>query len=386
MPITRITFLLATLLIAFGYVESIIPVVDLSFAKFEKGSSRDQFCSLNGGTVKKIDDACKHVGFFFVENHGVPADLLDRLHNISHQFFALPVAEKRSIDMTNGGKAWRGYFGVGDEVTSGIPDQKEGIYFGSELDNTNPLPLHGANLWLDSPLGEEMKFFVLQYMMQVKLLGQRLMRLISCSAVASLSEPDIFDHFQRQFQTPTELFRIFYYPPHNISFPETSMAVGEHTDYGYLTILWQDGSGGLQVRNLSDHAWIDVPTIANTFVINLGDALEHVTDGVYRATPHRVPQRTTASTGRVSFPYFFDPSFDTQLNKIQIKDSEDAKILSSAENARRRWDKADPRQFTGTYGSYLLRKVSKAFPELFGKVVSGATVVSEGSESGLNEL
>lgn len=364
----RLFILLVMLFITIGHVNSVIPVVDLSMTSFDDDANiGDLFCSLNYDTVKQIDEACKHVGFFFVENHGVSRNLLNDLHSVSQQFFALPVPEKRTIDMTSGGKAWRGYFGVGDEVTSGIPDQKEGIYYGTELNSNHPLPLHGANLWLDTPLGVEMKEVVLEYMLQVKLLGQRLMRLISCSAMSS--EQDLHS-FHRQFQTPTELFRIFNYPPHNQSFPENSMAVGEHTDYGYLTILWQDGSGGLQVRNLSDHAWIDVPTIPNTFVINLGDALEHLTDGVYRATPHRVLQRSAASTGRISFPYFFDPSFDAQLTKIQIKDSHDAKILSSAENARRRWDKADPRQFSGTYGNYLLRKVSKAFPELFAQVVS----------------
>ena len=53
--------------------------------------------------------------------------------------------------MAKGGKAWRGYFAVGDEFTSGLVDQKKGIYFGREGDPLDPRPLHGANLWPSQP-------------------------------------------------------------------------------------------------------------------------------------------------------------------------------------------------------------------------------------------
>ena len=53
--------------------------------------------------------------------------------------------------MAKGGKAWRGYFAVGDEFTSGLVDQKKGIYFGREGDSLDPRPLHGANLWPSQP-------------------------------------------------------------------------------------------------------------------------------------------------------------------------------------------------------------------------------------------
>ncbi len=94
-------------------------------------------------------------------------------------------------------------------------------------------------------------------------------------------------HFGEQFSHPTELFRIFNYPPGDETFGAASMGVGEHTDYGYITILWQDDEekARLQVKSLTpegDYDWIDVPSIPHTFVINLGDALEHNTGGLYR--------------------------------------------------------------------------------------------------------
>src|SRR5690606_30293904 len=119
---------------------------------------------------------------------------------------------------------------------------------------------------------------------------------------------------------PTVLFRIFRYPPTTPGVePDrkergrgtraggdhgaTPWGVGEHTDYGLLTILAQDGSGGLEVR--TTEGWIDVPSVADGFVCNIGDMLDRMTGGRYRSTPHRV--RATGAD-RLSFPFFFDPS------------------------------------------------------------------------------
>ena len=89
--------------------------------------------------------------------------------------------------------------------------------------------------------------------------------------------------------------------------------VGEHTDYGYLTLLLQDNSGGLQVK-LADGSWIDAPPIQGSLVVNLGDALEHNTGCLIKATPHRV--KHTSNANRMSFPFFFDPSFSKRMESI----------------------------------------------------------------------
>lgn len=354
-----------------------IPVVDIG--SLLSIPNDDTFCVSAHDVVQSIHHACTTSGFFYIKNHGVPDELLNQLTDLSTRFFNLPLAEKKSIDMKLGGKAWRGFFAVGEEVTSGIPDQKEGIYFGTELDDdSDPRPLHGKNLWIDGPLGIEMKEAVLSYLSHVKRLGQLLMRTITCRFTLTADEKHVF---LQQFENPTELFRIFNYPPHNTIFPNNSFGVGEHTDYGYLTILRQDNSGGLQVKSLHDaNQWIDAPPVEGTFVINLGDALEHATDGIYRATPHRVLQRNNATRDRLSMPYFFDPSFDAEMRKITVSldDEEDdaSRRLSVAENVARRWDGSDPRQFKGTYGNYLLRKVSRAFPELFAAVVDKPTTTA----------
>ena len=123
-----------------------LPVIDMApLADRGDGAAR-------AGVARAIRAACRESGFFYVTGHGVGGEVLTALEVASHAFFGLPRAAKMEIAMAKGGAAWRGFFPVGDELTSGRPDIKEGIYFGSELPPGHPRvaagwPLHGANLW-----------------------------------------------------------------------------------------------------------------------------------------------------------------------------------------------------------------------------------------------
>jgi isopenicillin N synthase-like dioxygenase len=124
-------------------------------------------------------------------------------------------------------------------------------------------------------------------------LGHRLLRGM---AVGLGLEPGWFH--QHLTADPLILFRIFRYPPEAAE-PDPNWGVAEHTDYGLLTMLRQDTSGGLQVHAPS--VWIDAPPIPGTFVCNLGDMLERMTGGRYRSTPHRVRNspRTAGRADRI---------------------------------------------------------------------------------------
>jgi isopenicillin N synthase-like dioxygenase len=89
--------------------------------------------AMRAGVAGRIQAACRERGFFYVTGHGVPAELLEELTEASAEFFALPLADKMEIAMERGGRAWRGFFPVGAELTSGRPDLKEGLCFGAEL-------------------------------------------------------------------------------------------------------------------------------------------------------------------------------------------------------------------------------------------------------------
>lgn len=298
--------------------------------------------------AEQIQAACHERGFFYVTGHDVPADLLTRLCTASREFFSLPPAEKLEISMERGGRAWRGYFPVGAELTSGQADLKEGLYFGAELPADDPrvragVPLHGSNLFPRQV--PELRPLVLSYLDSLTSLGQAVLRGVALSLGLDAG------YFAAGYTAdPTILFRIFHYPP---SAPQDGWGVGEHTDYGLLTLLAQDDHGGLQIS--TPQGWIDAPPIDGTFVCNIGDMLDRLTGGWYRSTPHRV--RNLSGRGRLSFPFFLDPGFTAEVPPLPGR-------AAAGDHGRLRWDGQDLRAFTGSYGDYLLGKVSKVFPQL----------------------
>jgi isopenicillin N synthase-like dioxygenase len=127
-----------------------LPLIDVS--ALVNTSSEEEFKSC----AELIDQACRQSGFFRIKGHGVPMELQAKLDSLSREFFSLPEAEKAKISMSVGGSAWRGWFPVGGELTSGKPDRKEGLYVGQELPNDHSkviakVPLHGRNLYPSSP-------------------------------------------------------------------------------------------------------------------------------------------------------------------------------------------------------------------------------------------
>ncbi len=300
--------------------------------------------------AREIGAACRESGFFSIVGHGVDPALERRLDAASRRFFALDDPTKSRISMAHGGRAWRGWFRVGEELTSGMPDRKEGLYFGSELAHDHPAvrartPLHGPNLFpAEVP---ELRDAVLAWIDAMTALGHRLLEGIALAL--RLDASWFASHLTRD---PLVLFRIFNYPS-AAGAPAGTWGVGEHTDYGLLTILRQDDAGGLEVRSRS--RWVAVPPVDGTFVCNIGDMLDRMTRGAFRSTPHRVMNR--APRDRVSFAFFFDPNFFARVEPIAV----DGPLQ---DDAAERWDKSSVHAFEGTYGEYLLKKVGKVFPHL----------------------
>jgi polar amino acid transport system ATP-binding protein len=227
------------------------------------------------------------------------------------------------------------------------------LYFGAELPEDHRLvrartPIHGPNLFPDLPGFRE---DVLSYLQALTLLGHRLMEGLALSLGLDAS------YFAARYTgEPLILFRIFNYPSRPA--PEGQgvlWGVGEHTDYGLLTILWQDDVGGLEVK--TREGWIKAPPIPGSFVCNIGDMLDRMTRGLYRSTPHRV--LNASARDRLSFPFFFDPDFDARVRPIETLE-----VRDFVDDREVRWDRASVHEFDGTYGDYLLAKVGKVFPEL----------------------
>jgi isopenicillin N synthase-like dioxygenase len=297
-------------------------------------------------TAAQIARACEDDGFFQVVGHGVSPRTIATLAFQASAFFALPASEKATMGMDRGGAAWRGWFPLGGELTSGRPDDKEGIYFGEDLPPDDRRvaagwPLHGANLWPAAVPG--LRPAVSAYMAACARAAGALMEGVSLALGLEA------DYFARAYLAqPTLLFRIFRYPPTSAG----AWGVGEHTDYGLLTVLAQDDVGGLEVKARA--GWVEAPPIPGALVCNIGDMLERLTGGRFVSTPHRVVNR--AGRERLSFPFFYDPDFAARMVAVPA--------AAQRRASGPRWDDADVHAYDGAYGDYLLAKVGRVFPAL----------------------
>jgi len=236
----------------------------------------------------------------------VPRDLVRATLLAAKYFFALPDATKRDIVVN---AAHRGYVPFAQTTQPGRehPDLKESFNFAypfsrRDLEDLAGRALIGSNQWL---AGEEVWRGVLEdYYREVFELGQRI---LEAFAVA-LCMPR--DFFRIRYRRPLVRARLLHYPPQAPGRDDGQIGAAEHTDYGTITILWQDGVGGLQVRNRAGE-WIDAPCMADTFVINIGDMLARWSNDLFVSTPHRVVNNSGRE--RYSIPVFYDPDYDTNV-------------------------------------------------------------------------
>jgi isopenicillin N synthase-like dioxygenase len=281
-----------------------IPIVD--FAPFLAGGFEDR-----RRVAQEIGRACREIGFFYIANHGVPQDLVDRTFAETKRFFSLPRAEKAKISVTLS-KNHRGYFASGEEnldpAKQPTGDFKEGVNIGRDLGPDDPdvragTPLHGPNQWPDNLPGWREHMEAYYGLMQD--LGARIL----AAFALALDMPE--DFFADKIMKPMTTLRLLYYPPQRGRITEDQIGAGAHTDFGGFTMLAQDEVGGLQVRG-RDGQWIDATPIAGTFVVNVGDMMARWTNDRFASTLHRVVN--VSGRERYSIPFFFDPDFRADVS------------------------------------------------------------------------
>lgn len=256
----------------------------------------------------QIDAACRDWGFFYITGHGIPPERIDALLAAAKAFFALPEAEKLKIDITRTAHH-RGYGAIATEQLDPTQpsDLKETFDMGFHMAADHPevlagRPLRGPNRHPDLPGWAAL---MEQHYADMQALAQTLLRAI---ALALGIERDFFD---ARFAEPISVFRMIHYPPRHTARSADQPGAGAHTDYGCVTLLYQDDAGGLQVRNVHGE-WIDAPPIPGSFVVNIGDMMARWSNDRYTSTPHRVI--SPLGVHRYSMPFFAEPHPDTEIS------------------------------------------------------------------------
>lgn len=280
-----------------------LPILD--YAQFVAGGKeREQF-------LKNLRFAAHEIGFFYLKNHGIPQDLIENVQALSKQFFALPLAEKQKIHMSNS-PHFRGYNNVHDEITRERPDSREQLDYMPEyeaipLDQIPAdepwLRLQGPNQWPES-IPELRPAFVELQERQTELAKS----MLSAFSLALGQEADALAHTYAH--KPSVLSKAIHYPG-----VAGEQGVGAHKDSGYITFVQQEDTAGLEV--LKDDEWVLAAPIDGTFVVNIGELLEIASQGYLKATLHRVAPSPIGSN-RFSLAYFLTSQLDANVPLFEL--------------------------------------------------------------------
>ena len=266
-------------------------------------------------TAGKVRHACTTSGFFFVKPTQNVQYLISGVIDEVKAFFALPLAIKE--DLNNDETTWYrignkripgtgpGYRGFGSDPNFKY-DTRESYNFGDES------VLH--NKWPgDEVLPKKWKKFFEEYtdsLLRTSVVLRRFVALALGQDMKIFGRPGYFD-------APTWLVGMVHYSG-QLSSPEAGIySISPHCDGGIFTLLVTDGQPGLQVcldktKSAEERVWIDVPPAPQGhFTVNLGKNLERLSNGIFKATMHRVVN--TTGNERFSSPFFYDTNIDTLL-------------------------------------------------------------------------
>jgi isopenicillin N synthase-like dioxygenase len=282
-----------------------LPVIDVSGLNHGSADAVPQVAAA-------IRAACMGPGFFYVSGHGVPETVIDAAVAASRDFFHLP-AELKALVRAN--KRHRGWHAMGGALMEGAKntDRKEFFSMGLELPEDDPSvlageALRGPNQWPD--FAPALQPAMSAYYEAMMALGARLTRAVAVSL--GLEE----EFFVSRYRKPLQRTQAIFYPPQHVGAEEEVFGVAPHTDFGCITLLWQDGNGGLQVRERQSGGWIDAPPLPGTLVVNVGDLLGRWSNDRFASTPHRVVNRSGRE--RMSIATFHDPDFGAMIDPREL--------------------------------------------------------------------
>lgn len=278
--------------------DSGIPVIDMSAS--------------DETIAEELLRAFQTIGFATLVHHGVESSTMEHAFEQSHEFFHLSTPQKLQYKF-QGYKSNRGYIGIGCETHENPkPDYKETFDIGNEADGEY------ENKW---PLSDKFKSTMLTYFDSFDALHLRIMKLLA----VGMKLEDV-DYFVSKCNERHENMRLLHYPsiprpPQQDGNKEDPIVRGAvHTDFGTITLLCQDGVGGLRAQKL-DGNWVNVPPVNNSVVVNVGDMLQRWSNDTLRATPHQVVELPSNDGDvipeRYSIAFFCNANKEVMLDCLQ---------------------------------------------------------------------
>ncbi|KEF54749.1 uncharacterized protein A1O9_09191 [Exophiala aquamarina CBS 119918] len=311
-----------------------IPTIDLSQA--EDVSTRPLL-------LDQLRNALLEVGFLYLTNHGIEASVIQELVDLLPRLFALPEAVKESAALVHS-PHFLGFSKFGSETTAKAQDEREQFEFANELrvedSNGGPhgLPLHmrlqGPNQWLDSEELPQLRKVVEAYLSALQGVATRFLDVVTEALGLPAGTLSAFTRSQDRLKL------VHYRPAADATLNAHSQGVGPHKDSsGWITLLLQASDPsikGLQVLS-KDGLWLDAPPVPGALVVNVGQALEVVTNGVCKATTHRV-LLPPGNYDRYSVPFFQGVRPDLTKDDLKVLwehfDAEKWKTRESEEGQR----------------------------------------------------
>ncbi|NDJ23260.1 isopenicillin N synthase family oxygenase [Nostoc sp. B(2019)] len=275
-------------------VSTPIPVID--FHKFMVGD-----VVAKEAVADRISSAIQEIGCFYLEN-SVPQTLVEQVFAQAQSFFALPDEEKNQVKLAPGTS--RGYVARGKERVL-----LEAFNFGLDIATDEAGVTHQRfgepNRW---PANQrEFRQVLLEFFTTCRDTSFSILQALAIAL--KLPESYFTDfHIERNFNTS-----INHYPSVSQPLSPAETRFAEHTDYGSITLIFQDETAGLEVCTNAGE-WIAAPYLPGKVLVILADLMQRWTNDKFPATKHRVPLPSKFPTNpRYSIIYFESPDYDTEI-------------------------------------------------------------------------
>jgi isopenicillin N synthase-like dioxygenase len=279
-------------------------VPELSLLSYLEGSQQEK-----NRFVDELFSGLKEYGFIILTDHDIEKSAITNAYQSLRDFFGLTTEQKMQYSL-DGLAGQRGYTGFGVEHAKDqpVPDLKEFWHVGREV----PTGHRFKSLYPDNVWPKEIDNFKNNLDLLYRLLDRTSLHILRALGQA-LDLPA--DYFETSVSEGNSILRPIYYPPVEESMPKGAVRAAAHEDINLITVLMGATSSGLELLD-RDGQWLPVETQAGQLVVDTGDMMERLTNGVLPATTHRVVNPETSGQERFSMPFFVHPNPDMDLECI----------------------------------------------------------------------